>query len=430
MKNGELRTKNKRAGRRGMIASAVLLAAIAGWTGVSVRAQAPEVAPATQPGSGGGITTQPGGGLLINFQEAQITSVLDELSLKAGFVIVPLVTPVGRITIISKQALSPADAVSALNTVLNERGYTAIQQGRILKIVNKADAYYSAIPVIRATKPEDVDPTDELVTCVIPLNYASANQLRNDLAALINPAATFTANASSNSLMITDTKANIRRVVQIVSELDSHVQERSDVKVFQLKYANAADVARTINDLFRLQQQQGARGGGAGGPGGGGGAGQFGGGGFGGGFGGGGGGFGGGGGRGGGGGGRGGGGGGGRSDRNLKENFASVNPMTVLAKVTSMPITTWNYKDDPAKLHLGPMAQDFYGAFGIGEDDKTITFLDEGGVALAAIQGLNQKMEEKDAKIQSLEKELAELKSLVQSLAAKSGSEAGISSGR
>jgi hypothetical protein len=85
-----------------------------------------------------------------------------------------------------------------------------------------------------------------------------------------------------------------------------------------------------------------------------------------------------------------------------------------------MPITTWNYKDEPDKRHLGPMAQDFYGAFGVGQDDKTITFLDEGGVALAAIQGLNQKLEEKDARIQSLERELSELKNLVQSLARQS----------
>src|SRR5262249_1884929 len=120
----------------------------------------------------------------------------------------------------------------------------------------------------------------------------------------------------------------------------------------------------------------------------------------------------------------------GRSDRNIKDNFAQVDPKDVLAKVASMPITSWNYKDDPDKRHLGPMAQDFYGAFGIGQDDKTITFLDEGGVALSAIQGLNQKIEEKDAKIQSLEKELAELKAAVQALSAKSAAGANGTSGK
>jgi hypothetical protein len=110
----------------------------------------------------------------------------------------------------------------------------------------------------------------------------------------------------------------------------------------------------------------------------------------------------------------------GGSDRNIKTNFAPVDAQTVLAKVAAMPITTWNYKDDLDKRHLGPMAQDFYGAFGIGQDDKTITFLDEGGVALAAIKGLNQKLEEKDAKILALAKEVSELKALVQTLVPKS----------
>ena len=66
------------------------------------------------------------------------------------------------------------------------------------------------------------------------------------------------------------------------------------------------------------------------------------------------------------------------------------------------------------------MAQDFYAAFGIGPDDKHITTVDEGGVALAAIQGLNQKVEEKDAEIQklkqqneSLERRLSELEASV-----------------
>ena len=96
------------------------------------------------------------------------------------------------------------------------------------------------------------------------------------------------------------------------------------------------------------------------------------------------------------------------SDRNAKENFTAVNPREVLAKVASLPVTEWNYKTDSKGVqHIGPMAQDFQAAFGLnGADDKHISVVDEGGVALAAIQGLNQKLEEqakaKDAEIQNL----------------------------
>ena len=81
--------------------------------------------------------------------------------------------------------------------------------------------------------------------------------------------------------------------------------------------------------------------------------------------------------------------------------------------MAALPITTWNFKELHDGRHIGPMAQDFYAAFGLGRSDTTITSVDPDGVALAAIQGLNQKLEEKEARIVSLEKELAALKRLL-----------------
>jgi hypothetical protein len=104
------------------------------------------------------------------------------------------------------------------------------------------------------------------------------------------------------------------------------------------------------------------------------------------------------------------------SDRNAKENFQPVNPQTVLEKVAALPISEWNFKGDASTPHIGPMAQDFHAAFGIGPDDKHIATVDADGVALAAIQGLNQKLEAKNA---GLEKQVAELRALVETLAAK-----------
>ena len=94
-----------------------------------------------------------------------------------------------------------------------------------------------------------------------------------------------------------------------------------------------------------------------------------------------------------------------------KEHFAALDGKAVLAKVISLPVTEWNYKDDSMeKKHIGPMAQDFHAAFQLdGADDKHISVVDEGGVALAAIQGLNQKLESeaqtKDAEIRALKRQ-------------------------
>src|SRR5208283_1090809 len=115
------------------------------------------------------------------------------------------------------------------------------------------------------------------------------------------------------------------------------------------------------------------------------------------------------------------------SDRNVKEDFTAIKPAEVLAKVAALPITQWKYKvEADGTEHLGPMAQDFHAAFGLnGADDKHISTVDEGGVALAAIQGLNQKVEEKNSEIQtlkhqndSLTERLNQLEATVKQLAA------------
>jgi len=94
------------------------------------------------------------------------------------------------------------------------------------------------------------------------------------------------------------------------------------------------------------------------------------------------------------------------SDRNLKEHFSSIDATEVLAQVMQLPIATWNYKSQSVDIrHIGPAAQDFFAAFNVGDDNRHITDIDEGGVALAAIQGLNQKLE---AELKSKDAQLAE----------------------
>ena len=107
------------------------------------------------------------------------------------------------------------------------------------------------------------------------------------------------------------------------------------------------------------------------------------------------------------------------SDRNLKAGFAPVNAGEILAKVVALPITRWHYTNAVSAAHLGPMAQDFYSAFATGADDRHIADVDEGGVALAAIQGLNAKLNEKDAKVNELEHRLNQLEQTLQSLTNK-----------
>lgn len=82
------------------------------------------------------------------------------------------------------------------------------------------------------------------------------------------------------------------------------------------------------------------------------------------------------------------------SDRAVKANIASVDPVDMLNRVRDLPIATWNYTSyDPSIRHIGPMAQEFAATFRVGVDDRHIHPVDGHGVALAAIQGLAAELE-------------------------------------
>jgi hypothetical protein len=92
------------------------------------------------------------------------------------------------------------------------------------------------------------------------------------------------------------------------------------------------------------------------------------------------------------------------SDRNMKADVVPLDDAAVLAKVAALPISEWSYKTEGGVRHVGPMAQDFYAAFRVGEDDLHITSIDEDGVALAAIKALhaeNARMVADDAKMRA-----------------------------
>jgi hypothetical protein len=94
------------------------------------------------------------------------------------------------------------------------------------------------------------------------------------------------------------------------------------------------------------------------------------------------------------------------SNVHIKENIMAVNPAEVLDKVMQLPISFWNYEFDADNVrHLGPMAQDFFHAFGLGASEDKIATLDTSGVALASIKALGEKLDSKEAELEALKQE-------------------------
>jgi len=106
------------------------------------------------------------------------------------------------------------------------------------------------------------------------------------------------------------------------------------------------------------------------------------------------------------------------SDRHVKTAIVAVDPAAVLDRLLAMPISEWSYIAQGEGIrHLGPMAQDFAAAFGLGENATTISSIDADGVALAAIQGLNGKLERENAalrdRLDALSEEVAALRAAI-----------------
>jgi hypothetical protein len=87
------------------------------------------------------------------------------------------------------------------------------------------------------------------------------------------------------------------------------------------------------------------------------------------------------------------------SSRSLKRDFAPVDAQAVLDLVVALPVSTWSYNSDVSVRHMGPVAEDFHAAFGLGGTDKGIATVDSDGVALVAIQGLQRRVEEENAEL-------------------------------
>ena len=197
----------------------------------------------------------PAEGIRLNFKDAALDDVLQHLSEVTGLAIVTDAEITGRVTVVSRQALTVDQAIDLLDSVLKEKNYAAVRTGEVLKIMTLEKAKKANIPVRSGSDPEAIKPSDRLITQVIPLRSVDAVKLKTDLRALIPEYADLSSNASGNALILTDTEANIRRIVEIVSALDGTKSTVTEVKVFPLKYADATSAAKLINEVFKIEDR-------------------------------------------------------------------------------------------------------------------------------------------------------------------------------
>lgn len=109
------------------------------------------------------------------------------------------------------------------------------------------------------------------------------------------------------------------------------------------------------------------------------------------------------------------------SDSNAKTDIQPIDHRQTLTKLAGLPVTRWRYKHDPTREYIGPMAQDFHAAFGLGHDDRRITTLDTDGVTLSAIKGLVEELRAQEAALAERERRIEALENEVEAIRERIG---------
>ena len=220
----------------------------------------------------GGFRGFPGGGGMPGGMEAQGSKVsfefhgsniIDVLSLYAKMANETVVADPslsGNVTIINPTPVSLDQAFMILQQVLAARGFTAIDKNHVISVVPFSVASQNSSllnPGVNANGPTPVDPRDQVMTQVIPLENVDAETLAKELKPLTNTGASLVASAQTNALILTDTASNVQRFIALAHALDK-ASDRTELRVYPLRRAQASDIAEIINNVYKQLSSTGA----------------------------------------------------------------------------------------------------------------------------------------------------------------------------
>jgi general secretion pathway protein D len=187
----------------------------------------------------------------LNFKDVPLDTVLNYFSQTIGFEILGDGPRDARVTIMSKQQVTADEAVTMLMAALKDSGFTAVRDGRLLRIGSRDKAKKGNVPVHFGADPANIADTDEIITQVIPISNISALKLKDDLKPILASDVDLAANEGSNSIIVTDSSSSVRRLVQIIGQLDRHEATTSEIRIIQLKHAGATATAKLIDTFFK-----------------------------------------------------------------------------------------------------------------------------------------------------------------------------------
>ena len=181
--------------------------------------------------------------ITLNLKQADIRALISTVSKFTGknFVVDPRVK--AKVTVVSSNPMSENEVYEVFLSILQVHGYAAVPVGNIIKIVPEVNAKQGPLPVVRGSK----NFGDELITKVITLDHVPAAQLVPILRPLVPQQGHLAAYNPTNTLIVTDHAANIKRLVKIIRHIDR--PESDELEIIPLKHASASELVRILNSL-------------------------------------------------------------------------------------------------------------------------------------------------------------------------------------
>ena len=181
--------------------------------------------------------------ITLNLKQADIRALISTVSKFTGknFVVDPRVK--AKVTVVSSNTMSESEVYEVFLSVLQVHGYAAVPVGSIIKIVPEVNAKQGPLPVVRGSH----NVGDQLITKVITLDHVPAAQLVPILRPLVPQQGHLAAYNPTNTLIVTDHAANIKRLVQIIHHIDR--PESDELEIIPLKHASASELVRILNSL-------------------------------------------------------------------------------------------------------------------------------------------------------------------------------------
>ncbi len=191
----------------------------------------------------------------LNLKDADISQVVKILGDVTGTIIIPHADLKGKVSIVGLENVEPEVAVGVLKSALMVKGFTLVKSGKAMKVVPLAETRQTNVEVKVGTEPEKIGDEDVVITQVMALKFSSALKIKTDLQSLVGRHGNILAHERTNTLVVTDTSSNIRRLAKIISEMDRQLPPKTQVKAFILNYGDARKVAEILTSLSRKEDK-------------------------------------------------------------------------------------------------------------------------------------------------------------------------------